>query len=314
VTRHATLACAVWLALTPLPALAFTPVDPEGAERTAQILDRQGQHMVATGAAPAFGLPKRQGLDGTRLRLAWRSAGRTARDLLDDLTAQLDRAGFTALFSCQTETCGGFDFRLALPVVPMPDMFVDLGGFRYLSAARDTPQALAEVLVSQAAGQSYAQISVISAAPPRPAPPAPLPSPAPASAAMAADPTDDLIAALEAEGRVVLPRVRFAAGSADLDDDAQATLSLLTQWLQQDPDHRLALVGHSDWTGTAEANLRVSRARAQAVADALVRGGVARARLTVAGSGPFAPISDNRNEDGRAANRRVEAVVMQPAE
>ena len=66
--------------------------------------------------------------------------------------------------------------------------------------------------------------------------------------------------------------------------------------------------GHTDNVGTPEANLKLSQERAQAVMAALVARGVAAARLTAKGYGQTAPVADNRTEDGRAKNRRVELV------
>jgi OOP family OmpA-OmpF porin len=67
--------------------------------------------------------------------------------------------------------------------------------------------------------------------------------------------------------------------------------------------------GHTDASGTEEANLAISRLRADAVRRALVAGGVAAERITVVGSGEASPIADNDTREGRARNRRVEVVV-----
>jgi len=66
--------------------------------------------------------------------------------------------------------------------------------------------------------------------------------------------------------------------------------------------------GHPDHVGTPEANQRLSQERAQAVMAALVQRGVKADQLTAKGYGQTAPIADNRTEDGRAKNRRVELV------
>jgi OOP family OmpA-OmpF porin len=99
-------------------------------------------------------------MPGDRTRIAWRSAGVPATALLETLSAQLAQAGFSEVFACETDRCGGFDFRLAQPVLPMPGMFVNLGDFRYLAVERKTPPAQASVLVSQTPGGAYAQLSV----------------------------------------------------------------------------------------------------------------------------------------------------------
>jgi OmpA-OmpF porin, OOP family len=68
------------------------------------------------------------------------------------------------------------------------------------------------------------------------------------------------------------------------------------------------VVGHTDAVGELEANLRLSKARAEAVIEALVARGISRGRLQAFGAGPYAPVASNREEAGRAQNRRVELV------
>jgi outer membrane protein OmpA-like peptidoglycan-associated protein len=69
-------------------------------------------------------------------------------------------------------------------------------------------------------------------------------------------------------------------------------------------------VGHTDSVGSLEANLALSRARAEAVVTALqARFGVAAGRAVPAGVGPLAPVASNATDAGRALNRRVEVVA-----
>ncbi|MDH5305387.1 MAG: OmpA family protein, partial [Gammaproteobacteria bacterium] len=69
---------------------------------------------------------------------------------------------------------------------------------------------------------------------------------------------------------------------------------------------RIAVIGHSDATGSADGNLQISRARAAAVAAALQLRGVARDRLIVEGRGATQPIASNDTVAGRERNRRIE--------
>jgi outer membrane protein OmpA-like peptidoglycan-associated protein len=68
------------------------------------------------------------------------------------------------------------------------------------------------------------------------------------------------------------------------------------------------VAGHTDNVGTPDANMKLSQERAQAVMAALAQRGVGADRLTAKGYGQTAPVADNRSEEGRAKNRRVELV------
>jgi OOP family OmpA-OmpF porin len=69
-------------------------------------------------------------------------------------------------------------------------------------------------------------------------------------------------------------------------------------------------VGHADWTGTDAYNLRLSRARAEAVKKFLVGKGIEANRIFTEGKGERSPIADNRTREGRAKNRRVEVEAI----
>ena len=105
--------------------------------------------------------------------------------------------------------------------------------------------------------------------------------------------------------------VGFPGGGTELDDKAVAALEELLQSRQQREGVPIILGGHSDAGGRDEANLRVSRQRAEAVAAWLLDNGVAEDRITVIAFGEQNPIKPNAlpdgspNEVGRAANRRV---------
>jgi outer membrane protein OmpA-like peptidoglycan-associated protein len=75
---------------------------------------------------------------------------------------------------------------------------------------------------------------------------------------------------------------------------------------------RIRIAGHTDAEGPAYYNLRLSQARVREVADYLVARGVPAERLEAVGFGETRPIADNRTEGGRAANRRVEFVIVPP--
>jgi OOP family OmpA-OmpF porin len=106
-------------------------------------------------------------------------------------------------------------------------------------------------------------------------------------------------------------RASFETGSAVLSEDAEALLDEAVEILADNPDLALVVEGHTDNVGDAQFNLALSQARAEAVVDYLVAGGVSPDRLSAIGYGESRPIADNDTEAGRAANRRIEFVIQE---
>lgn len=78
--------------------------------------------------------------------------------------------------------------------------------------------------------------------------------------------------------------------------------------LQQDPDVKISVEGHTDNVGSAASNQALSEKHAQAVVAWLTSHGVAAARLKAKGWGQSKPLADNGSDEGRGKNRRVELV------
>lgn len=297
------------------PALAESAIEaieralPPGARETVRVTDPPGPHGIAIGPAGPMAPPPDRTQRGIRLRIAWSWPAGDVDSRETGFADALKAVGFAPVFACATEACGGFDFRLALPVLPLPDMVVDLGDFRYRALARDDPPALAALLVSRGPTTTHAQLTLVTPA----AVPQAVPEPPEAPATPKPAVTDDLATRLAATGRAVLEGVAFATGGTALAQDDTGTLAALVTYLGADPARRVALVGHTDWTGSPDTNLALSRARAEAVAAALEEMGANPVQITVAGVGPFAPRASNTDPAGLAANRRVEVVLLPSA-
>jgi outer membrane protein OmpA-like peptidoglycan-associated protein len=102
--------------------------------------------------------------------------------------------------------------------------------------------------------------------------------------------------------------LNFETNSWQIRPADAATLDEVAAALKQTPGMKVSIEGHTDNVGTPESNRALSQRRAQSVLDALVQRGVDRARLSAAGFGQERPVADNRTEEGRAKNRRVELV------
>jgi len=102
----------------------------------------------------------------------------------------------------------------------------------------------------------------------------------------------------------------FEMASAELNLPAKNLLSILAERLNAHPSKSIEIVGHTDSTGPAWFNNRLSVERATAIKQYLIEQGVDETRLITKGIGPNNPIADNDTDQGRAKNRRVEMFVM----
>ena len=114
---------------------------------------------------------------------------------------------------------------------------------------------------------------------------------------------------LNTSGHVEVPGIFFDSGKSLLKPESEAALAEIAKLLKSDPGLKVYVVGHTDNVAALDLNLKLSQARAQAVAQALVaQHGIAAGRMIGQGVGPLAPVSSNDSEEGRARNRRVELV------
>jgi outer membrane protein OmpA-like peptidoglycan-associated protein len=238
--------------------------------------------------------------------------GATTLSIFAPLRDQVLAAGYDLLLECDAQACGGFDFRFNTDVMPEPDMHVDLGDFRFLSA-RSGASAVS-ILVSRSAGAAYVQITRVSEAP-LSVQPATIAidldeTPVPRGVDPATPAASEIAAALDEVGLAVLDDLVFASGAATLSEGDYPSLASVAAWLQANPDGTIALVGHTDASGSLAANVALSERRAEAVADVLVQSfGTDPARVDAKGVGFLAPRATNQTEDGRQKNRRVEVIV-----
>ena len=113
---------------------------------------------------------------------------------------------------------------------------------------------------------------------------------------------------LEASGKTLIYGIHFDTGSAVIKPDSETALAEMVKLLTTRPALRVFIVGHTDNAGATDMNVKLSSARADALVTALAAKGVVASRLRAFGAGPFSPAASNRDEKGRAQNRRVELV------
>ena len=120
---------------------------------------------------------------------------------------------------------------------------------------------------------------------------------------------------LNTSGRHVLVDLTFDAGSARLDKENFASLQALGAYLTRHSDQSIALIGHTDSSGSHKANLDLSKQRAEAVRSMLLRQfpKISLTRVACEGIGYFAPLASNATAEGREINRRVEVILVPTA-
>ena len=121
----------------------------------------------------------------------------------------------------------------------------------------------------------------------------------------------ELYDALSANGRVATQGIYFDTGSDRIRGESTPTLKEIGTMLQEHPELKLTIEGHTDNVGGAAANKSLSEKRAAAVRAFLVSAyGIEESRLSSKGMGDTKPAAPNTTPAGRQQNRRVELVKM----
>lgn len=316
-----------WVLAT--PAMAFDL--PRNARMTAERVSDQDRYALPIAPFDGETVPVAL-VDGAVKRQAWQIVGQdlTPLQIVQPVRADLERAGYRIVLDCQAERCGGFDFRFQTEVLPAPNMYVSLRNYvfqSYIKGSVDAPDAAVSVLVSTTRDAVYLQLieaqtsadfdtqtptsAQVSGSVARPV--ARPGSTEPIGLAVSNGPTPITGSGFLDTGAMVLAGLDFETGATRLGAGPFAALAELAQFLDDNPNISIALVGHTDSVGSLDGNIRISRARAEAVRARLIEEhGVPGARVEAQGAGYLSPIASNLTEPGRAANRRVEAVILSP--
>lgn len=116
--------------------------------------------------------------------------------------------------------------------------------------------------------------------------------------------------AIDQSGHVDVYGIHFDTGKAVILPDSESILGQIQALLEQRPELKLRVEGHTDNVGTRAANQKLSEQRAAAVVSWLAGHRIDRSRLSAAGFADTKPVGDNATEEGRSQNRRVELVKM----
>ncbi|MGI9658330.1 MAG: OmpA family protein [Gaiellaceae bacterium] len=240
------------------------------------------------------------------------------RETLADLNAAgIDTSGLSVDFDYRSGTISGeLPSGVDAGAVAAASSF---GGVRELdvlaaAAAEPQPPAPAPVDPEPAPAAEPGPVAEPESAPEpasepalEPAPdPAPEPEPAAEPERTQAEEIDLLQAELDGLAAEIQENVVFESGSAELSASAQATLDKVVAAMEQYPQPKVRIVGHTDSVGDTDDNRALSASRAASVRKYIGSGGIKGNRLRSGGRGEERPIASNDTESGRAANRRVE--------
>ncbi len=223
---------------------------------------------------------------------------------------RFEALGYQTAFACAGDECGGFDFRFNVYLAEPPKMRFDLADFRYLAVSDPAAGRHAGIIASRQGGKLFVQVISVEgeALPERMTAggDAPPPRAKPGEARLFA-----IARQLTEAGHAVLEGIDFEPGSATLTGASGEALTQAATLLKGRPDLRFLVVGHTDNQGGLDANLKLSLARAEAVAAKLAEvPGVEASQLAPQGIAFLAPRASNATEEGRSANRRVELVLQ----
>ena len=115
---------------------------------------------------------------------------------------------------------------------------------------------------------------------------------------------------IEVNQVIVLKNIFFDVNKTTLKPESATEIENAYKLLVDNPSIEIEISGHTDNTGSAATNKKLSEGRAQAVVNALKEKGIDGSRMKAAGYGPDKPIASNKTEAGRAQNRRTEFKVI----
>ena len=115
---------------------------------------------------------------------------------------------------------------------------------------------------------------------------------------------------IEKGATIVLKNIFFETGKFELQNESKSELDKLVGLLNDNPNLKIQIDGHTDNVGQEKDNLQLSNNRAKSVVGYLLSKGINQQRLSYKGFGSTRPVADNSSDTGKAQNRRTELSVI----
>lgn len=247
-------------------------------------------------------------LEGAFTQIAYRApAKRSSLEVFRNYEQAFKEAGFQTIYTCARENCGGRNFGLTVGSGPLYMLFGDQQAEqRFLSAKLSRPEgdvyASVYVILHRSGGgpnmdRALALLEIVEIKP--------------MEKRMTVVEAPAMERDLAAAGRVAVYGILFDFDKDTMRADSKPQLDEIAKLLKNRSSLKVLIVGHTDARGGMDYNRTLSERRAQSIVAALARDyGIERSRLSPVGVGMAAPVSSNRNDQGRALNRRVELVDL----
>jgi len=123
-------------------------------------------------------------------------------------------------------------------------------------------------------------------------------------------PRDLVIVPIEVGQSIRMNNIFFEPAKSVLKKESFAELDRVATFLRDNADIKIEIGGHTDNVGKAATNLKLSEARAKAVANYIIQKGIGKERVVAKGYGLTKPVASNATKEGKAQNRRVEFTIL----
>jgi flagellar motor protein MotB len=303
-TAHKALVAAVFALLLRSSALAggidekalLAPY-PRSSLISEKLTEFDDYELVIGGIDSAKGAcEKKQKLEGRVARFYYENPKeRSHAEIFANYRDAVTKAGFRTIFTCKEQECyvdgkpsnnNAFCGDASIGTLPST-------GTRYLAAK--LPRKDGDIYVAVHVYEHFTDLHYVTVKP--------------METGLVKVDAKALMAGIQTDGHVAVYGIDFDTGKADLKPESAPVIAEIVKLLENDATLRLHVVGHADAVGALDANIALSKRRAESVVKELTtRRGIAAARLRPDGMGPLVPLATNDTVEGRAKNRRVDLV------